>query len=82
MFVIVSRVTGLPPDEALAWERKRHMRILSNRGLTARAIAARLGIDEAHLSNVIAGRSRSERVEKRLAKLWGVPVKDVFPDGD
>lgn len=52
-------------------------------GKTARWCAEQLRppVNEASVSQVMSGRSRSRRIEAFLAKTWGVPVEDVFPEG-
>jgi hypothetical protein len=48
--------------------------------LTARKIATRLKVHEAQVSRVINGKSRAPRIQKYLAKKWGVPIEEVFPN--
>lgn len=43
------------------------------------AIANDLGLSVQHVSEVIAGRRRSARVEEAVARAIGKRVEDVFP---
>jgi len=47
--------------------------------LSQREIVERIGISESHLSHIIAGRDRSERVARALAELLERPAARLFP---
>jgi hypothetical protein len=63
-------------------ERQRRFRILTlEAGITASSIAVSLGVDRSAVSSVVAGRSRSEKIEAEIARLFPELVH-VFPFGD
>jgi len=59
-------------------ERKKAIKIaLIRSGITQDEIAQELNLNKSTISNVIAGRSKSSRVEKRLneiLKQWGLAI--------
>lgn len=52
---------------------------LKRRGITGRQIARQLAVGDDAVSHVLAGRSRSERIETAIAEALGLPVEKVFP---
>ena len=51
---------------------------LVNAEVTMSAIAKELGVTPSHISQVVLGKKRSPRVERRIAKAIGKPIGDVF----
>ena len=51
--------------------------ILKRRGMTAKELAAKLGISEGALSKSLSGNPTLERIEQ-IASALGVPVADLF----
>lgn len=52
---------------------------LLKRDTTLTAIASDLDVTVSHVSQVLAGKRRSPRVEQAVAELIGKPVSQVFP---
>ncbi|MDR0996098.1 MAG: helix-turn-helix domain-containing protein [Zoogloeaceae bacterium] len=48
-------------------------------GMTQTALAESLGVNRATVTQVINGISKSERIQKAIAKLIGKPVKEIWP---
>jgi lambda repressor-like predicted transcriptional regulator len=53
---------------------------LKKRGYTATAVAADLGVDQSAVSNVLAGRTRSARIEAMLSELIGLTPQKIWPE--
>lgn len=51
--------------------------ILKRKGMTAKELAAKLGISEGALSKSLSGNPTLERIEQ-IASALGVPVSDLF----
>jgi hypothetical protein len=67
-----------PKLEPLILRRRQLMLACAQR---ADQIASKLGVSKSAVSKVIAGKTRSRKIEGYLAKLWKVPVDTVFPEG-
>ncbi len=52
---------------------------LKRRRVNIEAFARSLGVDGSHVHHVLAGRSRSPRIEQAIADKLELPVSDVFP---
>ncbi|WP_290890618.1 helix-turn-helix domain-containing protein [Arenimonas sp.] len=55
---------------------------LREAGLSATALAPRLGVSRQHVCNVIHRRRRNSRIERAIARAIGRPVAEVFPKKD
>lgn len=51
--------------------------ILKHKGMTAKELAAKIGISEGALSKSLSGNPTLERIEQ-IASALGVPVSDLF----
>ncbi|WP_046019811.1 helix-turn-helix domain-containing protein [Marinomonas sp. S3726] len=64
-------VKGTHPEEIKAAMRMN--------GVTAAMLADELKVSQSSISHVINKRSRSERIENRIAELVGLPRDKIFP---
>ncbi len=48
-------------------------------GVTLAEIGRRVGVGRSMVSQVVGGGKRSPRVERALARLVGIPPRDLFP---
>ena len=56
--------------------------LLIKKGLSINAAAKRIKLPPSELSKIIHGHQAYFDYRPRLAKLLGVPVEEIFPDGD
>lgn len=53
---------------------------LRKRGVTIRTIAARLGVHDATVSNIIWARGKSRRIADGIAQVLGTTADDLWPN--
>ena len=51
------------------------------KGISMAEIARKFKVQPTVVSQNVAGRSRSARIQKHMAKLLGKKVKEIWPDG-
>ena len=51
------------------------------KGISMAEIARKFKVQPTVVSQIVAGRSRSARIQKHMAKLLGKKVKEIWPDG-
>lgn len=69
------RVPKIPPDEHAL----RRIMLLRRTGLTQGELADALGVSQPHISNVLGGIVRSQRVEDAFANLVGEKHDALWP---
>jgi len=52
---------------------------LNLRGLSMADIGRQVGVNRSMVSQVISGGKRSPKVERALARVVGIPARDLFP---
>jgi lambda repressor-like predicted transcriptional regulator len=62
------------------WSRKEIQNALDESPVTQAAIARDLGITPVTVSDVVKGRTNSQRVHKAIAEAIGKDVKEVWPE--
>ena len=50
------------------------------KGISMAEIARKFKVQPTVVSQIVAGRSRSARIQKHMAKLLGKKVKEIWPD--
>jgi transcriptional regulator with XRE-family HTH domain len=53
---------------------------LKEHGATQRAIAQKIGVSEAHVSDIVLKKRISDRVMRAVAEAIGAPIQKVFPE--
>ncbi len=64
-------------------DRERHAHIkylLELQGLNLLEVGDQIGVGGSAVSSVSLGRSRSEKIERHLARILGLSVEDLFPE--
>jgi transcriptional regulator with XRE-family HTH domain len=54
--------------------------LLRERGVTLSKIARDLGLDLSSVSRVNRGQRRSSKIERRIARRLGLPLREAFPE--
>lgn len=62
---------------ALSWKERKAALVMA--GVNMSEIARDCGVSAQHVSEVVAGRRRSSRIEVAVSKAIGRPVSKVFP---
>ncbi|MDR3124168.1 MAG: helix-turn-helix domain-containing protein [Treponema sp.] len=65
-----------PPDR----ERRKRVKVeLARRDMTISDLARALGINRGNLSQIIAGRRRTQKTEEKIAAFFGLDRRELFP---
>jgi lambda repressor-like predicted transcriptional regulator len=69
-------------EQGHGWQPFEIKTALKSRGLRQSDIARQLGVSPVQFWQVVHGHRTSARVEEHIARLLGVPRKDIWPDAD